>query len=50
MVRATALAKSYSSDVIQYVSQRTKIENKPIKLLQYVYANGSISLVDIMKN
>ena len=50
MVRATALAKRYSSDVIQYVSQRTKIENKPIKLLQYVYANGYISLADITKS
>lgn len=47
MVRTTAIAKSYSADVIQYVSQRTRIENKPIKLLQYTCENGSLSLVDI---
>ena len=47
MVRTTAIAKSYSADVIQYVSQRTRIENKPIKLLQYTCETGSLSLVDI---
>ena len=47
MVRTTAIAKSFSSGVIQYVAQRKKIENKPIKLLQYSYINGKLTLVDI---
>ena len=47
MVRTTAIAKSYSADVVQYVSQRTRIENKPIKLLQYTYENELLSLVEI---
>lgn len=47
MVRTTAIAKSYSEDVVQYVSQRKRIENKPIKLLQYYYENGMLRLVDI---
>ena len=50
MVRTTALAKSYSNEVIQYVSQREHIENKPIKLLQYSYSNGNLSLVDVLKS
>lgn len=37
MVRTTAIAKSFSSDVIEYVAKRTLIENKPIKLIQYHY-------------
>ena len=49
MVRTTAIAKTYSADVIKYCSQRTRIENKPIKLLQYTYENGSLKLVDITK-
>ncbi len=44
MVRTTAIAKKYSVDVIQYVKQRQHIENKPIKLLQYDYENGSLRL------
>ncbi|MBQ8983802.1 MAG: hypothetical protein IJ079_09455 [Lachnospiraceae bacterium] len=47
MVRTTAIAKSYAPDVIQYVSQRSHIENKPIKLLQYSYNNGKLDLIDI---
>ncbi len=50
MVRTTAIAKTFSADVIQYVSQRERIENKPIKLLQYTYDNGSLKLVDILKS
>ena len=46
MVRTTAIAKSYSEDVIQYVSQRKRIENKPIKLLEYYYENGTLKIVD----
>ncbi len=49
MVRTTAIAKSYTADVIQYVAQRKHIENKPIKLLQYTYDNDSLSLLDITK-
>lgn len=37
MIRTTAIAKSFSDDVIDYVSRRTKIEGKPIKLLEYKY-------------
>lgn len=47
MVRATAIAKTYSSEVIQYVSQRKHIENKPIMLLQYSWSNNVLNLVDI---
>lgn len=50
MVRTTAIAKTYSEEVIQYVAQRTRIENKPIKLLQYCYDNGSLKLSDITKS
>lgn len=49
MVRTTAIAKSYSEDVVQYVSQRKRIENKPIKLLQYYYENGTLKLVNISR-
>lgn len=49
MVRTTAIAKSYTEGVIQYVLQRAQIENKPIKLLQYNYDNGYLNLVDITK-
>ena len=48
MVRTTAIAKTYSSDVIQYVSQRKRIENKPIKLLQYAYDGNSLKLFDAL--
>lgn len=37
MVRTTAIAKSFSPDVIEYINKRTAIENKPIKLIQYAY-------------
>ena len=37
MVRTTAIAQSFSTDVIQYIKKRTYIENKPIKLIQYSY-------------
>ena len=50
MVRTTAIAKSFSADVIQYVMQRKRIENKPIKLLQYIYEDGSLKLIDITKS
>ena len=37
MLRTTAIAKSFSPDVIDYVSKREMFENKPIKLLAYNY-------------
>ena len=39
MVRTTAIARSFSQSVIDYVEKRTRIEGKPIKLLQYSYAS-----------
>ena len=44
MLRTTAIAKNYSEEVIQYVNQRSIIESKTIKLLQYDYSieNGFI--------
>ena len=35
MLRTTAIASSFSADVIDYVKKREEIENKPIKLVQY---------------
>lgn len=37
MLRTTAIAKSFSAVVIDYVKKRTQFENKPIKLLTYAY-------------
>ena len=37
MVRTTAIAKSFSEVVIDYVRKRKMFENKPIKLLTYNY-------------
>ena len=48
MVRTTAIAKSFSSDVIQYVNQRKRIEGKPIKLLKYEYKDEHLLLEDIL--
>ena len=50
LVTPTAIAKSYSDDVVQYVLKRTCIENKPIKLLKYIYVNGKLELIDIIKS
>ena len=44
MVRTTAIAKDYSSEVIDYVNKRTIFENKPIKLLTYEYLNDKFVL------
>lgn len=35
MLRTTAIAKSFSPDVIDYVSKRKKFENKTVKLIKY---------------
>ena len=37
MLRTTAIASSFTPEVIDYVNKRTLFENKPIKLLQYSY-------------
>ena len=47
MVRSTAIAKSFSDDVIDYVSKRSRIENKPIKLLTYSYENECLTLAPV---
>lgn len=49
MIRTSAIAKTFSADVIQYVEQRKEIERKPIKLLKYSYENGRLNLFDIAK-
>lgn len=35
MIRSTAIARSFSQEVIGYVKMRKRIENKPIKLVEY---------------
>lgn len=48
MIRTTAIANSFSSDVVDYVQKRQRIENKPIKLVKYDYNESSgFSLVKI---
>lgn len=37
MLRTTAVAKSFSDEVIDYVNKRNTIEHKPIKLAQYSF-------------
>lgn len=44
MLRTTAIASSFSDEVVTYVKQRGEIEHKKIKLLQYSIENGSLSL------
>lgn len=44
MVRTTAIAKSFSKDVQEYVEKRSQLENKPIKLLQYSFVDGRLIL------
>ena len=39
MLRTTAIANSFSPEVIDYVKKREMFENKPIKLVQYNYNN-----------
>lgn len=40
MLRTTAIAKSFSSDVIKYVCQRKEFENKTVKLVEYYFDNN----------
>ena len=44
MVRTTAIAKSFSKEVIDYVTMRQRIELKPIKLIEYSYNAGNLTL------
>lgn len=37
MVRTTAIARSFAGSVVDYVNKRTRIEKKPVKLLEYGY-------------
>lgn len=39
MMRTTAIAKSFSDEVIDYVTKRKMFENKQIKLIQYAFNN-----------
>lgn len=39
MLRTTAVAKSFSAEVVDYVKKRKMFENKPIKLIKYDYNN-----------
>lgn len=44
MLRTTAIARTFSKEVIDYVNKRKSIENKPIKLLRYLYKDRGILL------
>ncbi len=45
MVRVSAIAKRFDTDVIEYVKQRKRFEDKEIKLLQYIIeSNGRLEL------
>ena len=48
MLRTTAVAKRFSEDVIQYVSQRSHMENKRIKLVQYDYSTETGILLNLI--
>lgn len=47
MVRTTAIAQSFSDEVIDYVEKRNSIENKLIKLIKYTYKDGKFSLQQV---
>ena len=48
MVRTTAIAKSFSDEVVDYIQKRKRIENKPIKLVKYDYDDSTgFSLVKL---
>ena len=44
MVRTTAIAKSFSPSVIEYVKQRNFFEEKPIKLISFSSNDGDFNL------
>lgn len=49
MIRTTAIARSFSTIVVDYVNKRKQFENKPIKLLTYSYSpNGQLTLHQIL--
>ena len=39
MIRTAAITRPFSKKVIDYVNKRKNIENRPIKLLRYLYKN-----------
>lgn len=45
MIRTTAIAKSFSNEVIDYTNKRTIFEKKPVKLLKYSYDNQGLHLI-----
>ena len=52
MLRTTAIARSFSDEVLDYVNKRERIENKSIKLLRYLYKNGKFfwkKLIDFLE-
>jgi len=42
MLRTSAIAKSFSKDVVEYVNNRTKLESKRIKLIEYDYSEEKV--------
>lgn len=48
MIRTTAIAKTFSDTVVDYVKKRTSFEDKPIKLLTYHYENGQLNLQRVL--
>lgn len=49
MVRTTAIARSFSDTVVDYVKKREIFENKPIKLLTYDYTpEGRLALRSVL--
>lgn len=47
MVRTTAIANSFSEDVIAYLRQRRHIERKEVALLTYQYTEGDLILTPV---
>lgn len=47
MLRTTAIAGSFSKEVIDYVKKRTEFEHKPIKLVQYKFNGDGFDLEQI---
>jgi len=41
MLRTTAIAPSFSDEVIEYVNKRAEVEEKTIKLVQFTYSKAS---------
>ena len=50
MVRSTAIAHSFSQEVIDYVKMRKRIENKPIKLVKYSLTQEKQLKLELLNN